>query len=293
MSKKNNLTEIWNVYADSIIKEAKTTRPIEGGDKKMSTKPGPGAVELDSKEAKKIQHAGGEGTTEPVYEIEGVHEPIDPKKKKGDKENLYEPEKYSSEKFDEKVEKTYREGININMKSVFDKLFEDVMGDESIEELDALGIDADETGADAEETDEITLTLDRDMAQQLCDLIQSQLGGEEVEDDDDDAGEEDYEGEEGFNSFEEAEEDEDEDEDETVDEATEMKEVPSSAGHKLTSRQNKVGSVKASGGKAQGQVKSTVDGKGKPLADGKGKLTSKNNKVGGTKTGSTGGSLFA
>ena len=53
MSKKNNLTEIWNVYADSIIKEGKTTRPIEGGDKKMNTKPGPGAVELDSKEAKK------------------------------------------------------------------------------------------------------------------------------------------------------------------------------------------------------------------------------------------------
>lgn len=285
MSKKNNLTEIWNVYADSIIKEAKTSRPIDGGYKKMSTKPGPGAVELDSKEAKKIQHTGNEGTTEPVYEIEGVHEPVDPKKKKGDKENLYEPEKYSSEKFDEKVEKTYREGININMKSVFDKLFEDVMGDESIEELDALGIDAEET--DAEETDEITLTLDRDMAQQLCDLIQAQLGEEE----DDDAGEEDYEGEEGFNSFDEAEEDEDEDE--TVDEATEMKEVPSSAGHKLTSRQNKVGSVKASGGKAHGQVKSTVDGKGKPLADGKGKLTSKNNKVGGTKTGSTGGSFFA
>ena len=292
MSKKNNLTEIWNVYADSIIKEAKTTRPIDGGYKKMSTKPGPGAVELDSKEAKKIQHTGNEGTTEPVYEIEGVHEPIDPKKKKGDKENLYEPEKYSSEKFDKKVEKTYRESININMKSVFDKLFEDVMGDESIEELDALGIDAGET--DAEETDEITLTLDRAMAQQLCDLIQAQLGEEEVEDGD--AGEDDDEGEEGFSSFEEAEEaeeDEDEDEDETVDEATEMKEVPSSAGHKLTSRQNKVGSVKASGGTAHGQVKSTVDGKGKPLADGKGKLTSKNNKVGGTKTGSTGGSFFA
>jgi hypothetical protein len=287
MSKKNNLTEIWNVYADSIIKEAKTSRPIDGGYKKMSTKPGPGAVELDSKEAKKIQHTGNEGTTEPVYDIEGVHEPVDPKKKKGDKENLYEPEKYSSEKFDEKVEKTYREGININMKSVFDKLFEDVMGDESIEELDALGIDAEET--DAEETDEITLTLDRDMAQQLCDLIQAQLGEEEVEDDD--AGEEDYEGEEGFNSFDEAEEDEDEDE--TVDEATELKEVPSSAGHKLTSRHNTVGSVRASGGKAHGQVKSTVDGKGKPLADGKGKLTSKNNKVGGTKTGSTGGSFFA
>ena len=107
MANKNNLTDIWNIYSDSIIKESKTTRPIEGGIKKMGTKPGPGAVELNSKEARNIQNTGKEGTTDPDYDIEGVQEPIDPKKKKSDKENLYEPEKYSSEKFDEKVEKSF------------------------------------------------------------------------------------------------------------------------------------------------------------------------------------------
>ena len=105
---------------------------------------------------------------------------------------------------------------------------------------------------------------------------------------DEDEGED--EGEDGFDAFEEAEEDEDEDE--TVDEATELKEVPNSAGHSLTSRKNTVGTVRASGGKAQGQVKTSVDGKGKPLADSAGhKLQSKKAVVSG-KAGKT-GDLFA
>ena len=81
------------------------------------------------------------------------------------------------------------------MKSVFDKLFEDVMGDQDVEELDALGIDTDDEVNDVEETDEVTLTLDRDMAQQLCDLIQAQLGGEEeLDDEGDDEGDDEVEG---------------------------------------------------------------------------------------------------
>jgi hypothetical protein len=286
MSKKNNLTDIWDVYADSIIKEStKTASPsMRGGTKNFGTKPGKGAVDLDSKQATDIQNK----TTSEIEDVDGFTKPIDPKhaSKKNKKDNLYTPEEYSSEKFDEKVGKTYKEGININMKSVFDKLFEDVMGDESIEELDALGIDAEEADVDAEETDEITLTLDRETAQKLHDMLMAQLTDEDADEDADEAGDE------GFDAFDEAEEDCDDDEE--LEEATEMKEVPSSAGHKLTSRQNKVGNVKASGGKAQGQVKSTVDGKGKPLPDSAGhKLTSKNNKAGGTKTSSTGGSLFA
>ena len=40
MSIQNNLTEIWNTYSDSIIKEGKVgTRPIAGGNKKMGTIP--------------------------------------------------------------------------------------------------------------------------------------------------------------------------------------------------------------------------------------------------------------
>ena len=82
MSIQNNLTEIWNTYSDSIIKEGKTgTRPIAGGNKKMGTKPGPGAVDLNSKQSKDIQNTGSVGNTDPNYDLEGLEEPIDPKKR--------------------------------------------------------------------------------------------------------------------------------------------------------------------------------------------------------------------
>jgi len=283
MANKNNLTDIWNIYSDTIIKEGKSTRPIKGGNKKMGTKPGKGAVDLNSKEAQDIQNTGSEGNTDPVYEIDGVKEPVDPKKTKG-KPNVYEPEKYSSEKFDEKVEKDYRESININMKSVFDKLFEEVMdGQESNEELDALGIEAGDEGA-GEDSNEITITLDKDMASQLCDILQAAMGDEEA---DDDAEAEDYEMEEV--SYDEAEEDHDEEEDDTVDEATELTAVPDSAGQSLQSKKNTVGSVKSTTGKADGKVKGQ---KGDEEGSSKGhKLMSKDNKVS-TKN-KVGHSLFA
>lgn len=272
MSRKNNLTDIWNVYSNSIIKEStKEASPcMRGGIKSFGTKPGKGPVSVDSKAATDIQNK----KTSDITEVDGYQEPIDPKtmSKKKKKDNLYTPGKFSSEKFDEKVEKTYKDSININMKSVFDKLFEDVMGDQDMEELDALGIDTDDEVSDVEETDEVTLTLDRETAQKLHDMLMAQLGGED-EGEDEDGGEEG-----GFDAF---------------GEATELKEVPSSAGHSLTSRKNTVGSVRASGGKASADVKIKVDANGKPLPDAAGhKLTSKQNKVHSTKTGKT-GDLFA
>lgn len=280
MSSINNLTDIWSVYSKSLIKEStKTSSPkTRGSVKGMGMKPGKGAVRLDSDDADDIQNK----ETSDITKVDGYQEPIDPKmmNKKQKEDNLYEPDKFSSENFDEKTVKTYRTTINNNMKT-FDRLFEDVMGDQDMEELDALGIDAEAENDDNGESDEITLTLDRETAQMLCDMITAQLDEGEDEGEDEDGDE--------FNAFdgEEAEEDDDEE----LEEATELKEVPSSAGHSLTSRKNTVGNVRASGGKAHGQVKTTVDGKGKPLADGKGKLTGKQNKVKG-KAGSQ-GDLFA
>ena len=96
------------------------------------------------------------------------------------------------------------------MKSTFDKLFESVMSEDDQNELEALGIDAGEEGdVDVEETEEVTITLDRDMAEKLCDLLKEACGGDddmEAEDGEHHSAE-DYEGEEGFSSFEEAEED--------------------------------------------------------------------------------------
>ena len=257
----NTLTDIWDAYTNVIISENATT------DKKTKhkTKPGTGAVDLNSDDSKKIQNVDTSGPAN--AELADL---IDPKKSKK-KDELYDSENFSSQNYDKKVGKKIKEAINNNMKSTFDKLFESVMNEEDQNELEALGIDAgDEGDVEVEETDEITLTLDRETAQKLHDMLMDQLS-----DEDEDGGED--EGEDGFEAFEEAEEDEEEDEE--LEEATELTAVPDSAGQSLTNSKNTVGTVRASKGKAHSQVKSNVDGKGKPLPDGKGKLTSKQNKV--------------
>jgi len=283
MTRVNTLTEIWNTYNNNIINEGAKDRPIEGGIKKMGTKPGPGAVNANDDKAKTIQHSKSPGTTEPEYEIEGLKHPIDPKNAKNGDE-LYNSANFSSEKYtkkDKKIEKKVKESINNYMKSTFDKLFENVMGEEmhsgdnETQELDALGIDT-----EVEETDggDVTVTLDREMAEKLCDILKAACG----HDDDDDAEVEDYE---------EMEEDEDESEEEDeLEEAIDAEDL----GHSLVNAKetgltstgnNKVGSVKPKGGKASDSTKKYVEAEPKALGDKKAHLQGKNNKVGSLKVG--------
>ena len=325
MSNRNNLTEIWDVYQNSlekqdIVSEAagtgnvgtqgpiqargsktskkKGSRPIQGGTKQFGTKSGPGAVYLNSKDAQKKQHEKGEGTTEPVFELEGMEEPLDPAHmKKKDKEgNLYNVSAYSSQQFDEKIRKSYMEDINNNMKSVFDKLFEEVMGSEDASEMEALGIDVEETDVDTGDSDEVTITLDRDMAEKLCDILKAACG-----EDDGDVEDAEHHSEDGeYEEYEEAEED-------VAEEAyvdADPKPVNTAAAHGLTKvgpGSNKVKSTttgKANSKKASGKIKDGVDGEGTDLPDSAGhgltKVAAGSNKVQGqTTTGKVHGSAFA
>lgn len=301
MSKHKNLTEIWDVYKDSLIKESKDVRKkaaetgcMQGGLKNFGTKAGPGPVDANSKQAKAIQNK----MTSDIAEIDGFEPAIDPKrmKKKDKKDNLYTPDKFSAEQFDEKLAKRYSVDINNNMKSTFDKLFEEVMGDD--EELDALGIELDEVEdtAEGEDADDITITLDRDMAKGLCDLLQAAMGDEA-----EDAGAEDYE---------EMEEDDMDDEDDTMDEAVDAEDL----GHPLVNQKdakltkvgagsNKVKSTttgKASSDKASADVKKQQgvadEDLGEPLVNQKKgqptKIAAGSNKVHATKANTVGASLF-
>jgi len=91
------------------------------------------------------------------------------------------------EESSEEIEKIAEEGLNIFMKrkSVFDKLYDKVMVNEDFgsgseheeADLDALGLDDAETDADAE--GEVTVTLDREMAQHLCDVLKAACGDED------------------------------------------------------------------------------------------------------------------
>ena len=255
MTRVNTLTEIWNTYNDNIVNEKVSAREkaaksgsLKGG--LPGTTVGKGPAELNSKNAQDIQN---KETTE-TDQIEGVQEPVDPKNSK--KENAYEPEIYSSQNYDEKIGKKVKESINNYMKSTFDKLFENVMSDEEQQELEALGVDTEE-GGDEEASDEITVTLNRDMAKQLCDILQAAIGEEEPE-------AEDMEHEDGEHyEMEEDEEDgEDEDEDETHKEAVDA----TDEGHPLVNQ--KTGNPTPVTGGAN-QVKSVVSSKAKKGSGGK------------------------
>ena len=270
MTRVNTLTEIWNTYNNNILSEK--APGVKAA--KMGTKPGKPPVKAnDIKKGFANDNTSGPANAEKGEIYGNVFDP----KHNGVEDELYNSEIYSSEKYNEnnkKIEKKVKESINNYMKSTFDKLFENVMGeemhsDQETQELDALGIDT-----EVEETGEgdITVTLDRDMAKQLCDLLQAAMG--EEDDDDLDTEAEDYE------EMEEHEDGEHEDEDE-LEEATELHAVSDSAGQSLTHPgHNKVGKLKAKGKKASDSTKKYVDGEPKPLADGKAKLTNtKNNKV--------------
>ncbi len=277
MSRKNNLSDIWSVYANSIIKES--AKP-----KNFGVTPGKGAADINSKDATNIQNK----KSSEIENVSGFQSPVDVKRisKKKKTNNLYDIEKFSSEKFDDKVAKTYKESININMKTVFDKLFEEVMGDDDVEELDALGIDTGDEDTGEEDTGgEVTLTLPKETAQMICDMLTAQLGEGDLDD-----GEESFEDNEmGFEDYEEMEEHDD------IAEATEIKELPNSAGHKLTSKNNKVGgTIKVTHTKADGSLKKVGNGEGKELPSSAGHgLTSKNNKVHASKTNTPGASFFS
>lgn len=303
MSKHKNLTEIWDVYKDSLIKESKDVRKkaaatgcMQGGLKNFGTKAGTGPVDTDSKQAHDIQNK----MTSDIAEIDGFEPAIDPKKmkKKDKKGNLYTPGKFSAEQFDEKLAKRYKVDINSNMKSTFDKLFEEVMGDD--EELDALGIEVDEVEdtAEGEDAGDITITIDRDMAKGLCDLLQAAMG-DEAEDVD-------------AEEYEEMEEyDEDEDEDDTMDEAVDAEDhghplVNLKGGQptKISAGSNRVKSTvtgKTAGGKADAKVKKQQgvadEDLGEPLVNQKKghatKIAAGSNKVHATKANKPGESLFA
>lgn len=83
----------------------------------------------------------------------------------------------------------------MSKKSVFEKLYENVMGnnfpsnDNYEEEDDLAALDLDETDADAESGDEVedqvTFTLDRETAQKLIDVMQAALGDGDMEGEDD------------------------------------------------------------------------------------------------------------
>ena len=270
MSRSSNLLEIWDLYSKQVITEKVAGKSSQ----KMTKKPGPGPVELNNPKAGAIAQ---KDTTGPHnadnFDGPAFNKNISDLKTMTDKEKAEKPYvaklNVTAEKFDTNMEKTTKTIINNNMKSTFDKLFEEVMGGDDAADLAALGVDA---GAGAEgEGAEVTVTLSPEHVDALKAIL-AQIEGQ-GEGDMEDAAAEESAPDDNLGNEEDAEEpgkdDGEEDNQEVATEASAAvdagSDLPDSAGMHLTkisSGSNKVGdkTAKLAGkGKADSKVTGTVD----------------------------------
>jgi len=243
MNQTRTLIEMGNFYENNIIEEKKSMFPPRGTFKSVNKKE-PTEAEADKNAF--VKNTGPENA-------DGFRDNLIDTKVKSKKENLYQPEKFS-----QNYEKTEVKTINNFMsKSIFDKLYEDVMSDQAkdTEAVDAaaLGLPSVDSGNDSGEESEVSFTLPRDIAHKLCDALKAVLDTEEEAGDEEGMGGEENGAseDEQFAPSEDAEakakkkheQEEDEDNEGVAKEATELKELPASAGHGLQKKDNKVGDV--------------------------------------------------
>jgi hypothetical protein len=280
MNKARNLVEMGEFYAASVLTEAKKNFPPKDTFAVAGKKVTDNVIPSNLKKPKAFDQRGPKANKNE----EALVKPLEAKDAKG-KETFTGVEKLSLA-----PEKMEVETINNFMnKSIFDRLFEDVMSDnvtspESAEQHDALALDLPGTEAGGEEG-EVTLTLSKELAEKLHDALMAVLGSDEEQ-----HSEEELEGE--PESEEDAEEHvagckcekclASEDSESTLPEATELEALPDSKGLSLQSKNNKVGDETAklvSKGHGEGG-KLTSEPELKPVSDSKGKsLEGKNNKV--------------
>jgi hypothetical protein len=285
MSRAQNLLDIWELYSKQVILEKAPGKKAE----KMTKKPGPGPVDINSPKAGKIgqQETTGPNATD-NFNGPAFNRKISDLKTMTDKEKKERPYvaqlNVSVENFDTNMEKNTKTIINNNMKSTFDKLFEEVMNSENDMDLQALGVDAetDDLGGEGEMGGEITVTLSPEHVDALRAILAQIDGGDmegevelgdETTPDDDMGSEEDAEEKHKKKEKEEDAEEDYEEDGEMNREATEMHEVPDSAGLGLINKAKmKVGDATSKHDAGAGHAGTTtvsddVDGKGKNVAD--------------------------
>jgi hypothetical protein len=242
MNKVRDLVDLSKVY------EAVNGPKLKDPKAKFGTKPGKPLNSIPEVKIKKTLQDDGQPKQPFFHKDSGPENAdgfkkdiVDPKTSKPD--NAYEPEKFS-----DNVKKSVKEDINNFMKdkSIFDKLYEEVMGGSpEQEELDAVELDIKPEG-DAEGTaEEVSFSLPRDVAQKLHDSLMAALGGGESEGEDM-SGEGETEGQEdlGSEEAEEGKKEKEEDKDEVAGEGVDAEVIghPIVDGEKLNKGLNKVAS---------------------------------------------------
>jgi len=263
MNKSRNLTEMGDFYASTILNEKKSTFPGPDTfkvqkDKKVTPTEVLGTrayVQSDSGP----DHKGAETLFKPE---------VKSKMKKDDERSVFSGERFTEEnpeytastKKTEKAEKKgkmAKESINNFMtKSIFDKLYEAVINEENLpgDEIEAHDAEALDLPAGDKEG-EVTITLDRELAQKLHDVLMDVLGAHEGEPE----------------GTEEGEAEDAEDNEEAHLEATELEELPNTRGQEHTKVSKGSNTVKDSwsthnidGTEGDGKIKDGIDAEGTP-----------------------------
>lgn len=311
MSKQNDVLSIGSVYGDmlnnmkrKLVSEGKVGPKVKPGEIGEAPLIKGGPSDTSGYVSSVIDKKGGKKGKDNLYNIDKLSE--DEEVQKTGLAKAFNVKSKASKKPSLKTEKITQESLNnfMKKKSIFDKLYENVMsgggplggstgpamggemGDEMDEtdELDALGIEGedDDFGGDMEE---VTFTLDRETAQKLIDVLQAAIGGEEADMEDDMAEMDDDMGE----DLEEGEDMEDEDEQSFWDEDEEdLGHSGVNAKEPNMGKNNKVGNLKVQSGGASSKYTDKVgnDGDyGHAGVNAKEPNMGKNNKVGSLKTG--------
>ena len=241
MNKVRDLVDLSKVY------EAVNTPKLKDPKAKFGTKSGKPLNSLPEVKIKKPLENDGQPKQPYFHKDSGPENAdgfkkdiIDPKTSK--ENNHYEPEKFS-----DNVKKSVKEDINNFMKdkSIFDKLYEDVMGGSPEQDaLDAVELDIKPEGEGDAGSEEVTLSLPRDLAQKLHDALMNVLSPEEdTGEGENEAGDEES-GEDMNAGAEEAQEEKEEDKDEVAGEGVdaEVLGTPVTDSEKLNKGLNKVAS---------------------------------------------------
>jgi hypothetical protein len=157
---------------------------------------GEDALHGEEDEEGKKPDADGDGVPDWADKKPGKDDHADKKKKEEEEDEDEEAEE--DEESSENVSQIAQNGLNnfMSKKSVFDRLYDKVMVNETygemeeMDDLDALGLDDATPDAEVDEADgeeEVTITLDKELAQHLCDILKDACGDEEA---DDEAGDE-------------------------------------------------------------------------------------------------------
>lgn len=283
MNKARNLVEMGDFYASTVLTEAKKNFPPKDTFAVAGKKTSDAVIPKNFKT--KAYDASGPLSNK---NKEALAKPLEKKNVKPGQTTFTGVEKLS-----ETPEKKETSTINTFMnKSIFDSLYEEVMNDNldpnASEEHDAAALDLPGAGDDS---DEVTITLSKELAQKLHDAIKAVIGSDEEQTKDE-------EGEPADTSVEDEAAEEEPycskcgklksechghgEDAEALPEATELEALPDSRGLSLQGKNNKVGDETSrllSKGHGEGG-KITNEPELKPVPDAKGKsLEGKNNKV--------------